>query len=560
MTAPNWLAQSNRAATLFDQGKFDEARELAESALRENPNCAMAHQVIGLIHVRKGRPYEAIGVLERALSLQPDLVAAHCNLGLAWSQLGELQRGMREYEKALLLQPGHPFTRFNRALTLLKQGNYREGWPEYEWRWLTGQVARPNIPRPRWDGSPLDGRAILLHTEQGIGDTLQFLRFLPQLKQQAVRVVFACQTSLHALLKHLPDVDEWFPIDVPGDICFDWYSPLQSLPALLRLDSEAAIPRDVPYVTADPKRIACWKPRLEEIDGFKVGLCWQGSPTFTSDALRSIPLSQFEPLAEVPGVALVSLQKGPGTEQAKQHGQRLGLIVFDDLDADAPFVDTAAVMQHLDLVVTSDTAIAHLAGALARPVWLLVSTASHWTWLTERSDSPWYPTMRIFRQPTLGDWPAVFHQVAGELTRLVQGGVRVSDRDEPDLTLRIPVSAGELIDKITILQIKAERISDDSKLENVRRELDLLTGVAAECIPDSPEIQESTEELKQINAALWDIEDEIRCCEASQDFGERFIQLARSVYHTNDRRAAVKRRINDRLGSLLVEEKSYTGP
>ncbi len=303
---------------------------------------------------------------------------------------------------------------FNRGTVMLKQGRYREGWLEYEWRVSCGLVQWPAIPRPRWDGCPLEGRSILIHTEQGLGDVLQFLRFLPELARRGARIVFACQKALHAFLRPLACVEEWFPIDEPGAITFEMYSSLLSLPALLGIE-EATIPREVPYVAADPARVEKWRPRVQGLAGFKVGLCWHGSPTFKGNHLRSIPLERFAPLAAVPGVTLVSLQKGTGVEQIEANRGSVPVVLLDELDRDGTFVDTAAVMQHLDLVITSDTSIAHLAGALGRPVWVLLATGCDWRWLAGRSDSPWYPTMRLFRQKAFGEWEGVFAEVAAAL-------------------------------------------------------------------------------------------------------------------------------------------------
>jgi hypothetical protein len=417
MRMPDWLACVQQAEQLFDKQQLDEAAELAERALRMNTAAAPASQLLGLVALERCRPHESIPRLKRALALQPDLVHSHNGLGRCYYALGELDRALHHFNTALFLQPGYAFAHFNRALVWLKQGRYKEGWAEYEWRWACGLVKRTEVPCPRWDGSLLEGRSLFIHTEQGIGDVLQFVRFLRPLKALASRVVLACQKPLHTLLRSLPYVDEWFPIDEPAKITFDLYSPLLSLPGLLNID-EQTIPRDVPYISADPDRVERWGRRTKELPGYKVGLCWQGSPTFKTDSLRSISLEHFAPLARVPSVSLISLQKGAGIEQIERSREQVPLQVFDDLDRDAALVDTAALMQHLDLVITSDTAIAHLAGALGRPIWVLLPVGCDWRWLTDRADSPWYPNMRLFRQKTFGDWSGVFQEAATALIRI----------------------------------------------------------------------------------------------------------------------------------------------
>ena len=379
--------------------------------MRLNTRAAPAHQLLGLVALERDRPDESIPYLRRALALCPDLVHLHNGLGRCYYLLGELDRALQSYNTAIFLQPGYAFAHFNRALTWLKQGRYREGWAEYEWRWDCGVVKRTQVPCPRWDGSPLEGRSIFIHTEQGIGDVLQFVRLLRPIKAMSGRVVLACQKRLHALLRSLPYVDEWFPVDEPGQITFDLYCPLMSLPGLLGIE-ETTIPRDVPYISAEPQRLERWGRRIGELPGFKVGLCWQGSPTFKTDSLRSIALEHFAPLADIPSLTLISLQKGAGTEQIGANSKRIAFRTFEDLDQDAVFVDSAAVIQHLDLVLTADTAVAHLAGAMGRPVRVLLPFGCDWRWLSDRSDSPWYPTMRLFRQKSFGNWSGVFQEVA----------------------------------------------------------------------------------------------------------------------------------------------------
>jgi tetratricopeptide (TPR) repeat protein len=409
----DWLRQAEER---FDQKRLDEALELAQRVLRAEPGCGPAHQVLGLVASDRDRPLEAIPLLARAVAMQPDLAPAHNGLGRNYYILGEIEQALHHTNVALSIQPEHAPAHFNRAMIWLKQGRYADGWLEYEWRWPCKIVARPKIPLPRWDGSPLNSRSILVHTEQGLGDVLQFMRFLPELRRRGGRVVLACQKKLHAVLRSIDGVDEWFPIDEPGPITFQVYAPLLSLPALLGVgEPEIRRAGARPYLAADPERIEKWRPQLAALPGFKVGLCWQGNPTFKSDVHRSLPLAHFSPLARMAGVTLVSLQHGAGTEQIQPSRSRVPLHVLDNLDHDAPLVDRAAVISQLDLVITSDTSIAHLAGALGRPVWVLLGKGADWRWLIDRTDSPWYPTARLFRQRTFGGWSGVMIEVAEAL-------------------------------------------------------------------------------------------------------------------------------------------------
>jgi hypothetical protein len=357
-----------------------------------------------------------------------------------------------------------------------------------------------------------------------------------------------CPPRLHRLLSSLGGVR--LIAERQESERFDAQIAVSSLPRAFatRLDS---VPAAAPYLAPEPERAQKWAARIGDA-GFRVGIVWQGNPNPEVDMARSIPLVAFAPLTGIPGVRMISLQKGSGVEQLAElpAGMRIETL-GDDFDAgpDA-FVDTAAAMMALDLVVTCDTSVAHLAGALARPTWVALKQDAEWRWLRDRDDSPWYPTLRLFRQTRRGDWSDVFAAMASELEKLVPSG-------GAGRTIDIPGAVGELIDKIAILNIKARRIADLNKLVNVRRELALLTAKLDETGIDRDSLSPLEAELAAVNEKLWDVEDEIRLCEKAGDFGQQFVALARAVYVTNDRRAAIKREINRRCNSAIVEEKHY---
>jgi hypothetical protein len=299
----------------------------------------------------------------------------------------------------------------------LLQGDFERGWPAYEARLHLPGVL-PQLSLPRWAGEPLAGRRLLLLAEQGFGDTFQFLRYVRLLKQQGAEIVLAVQAPLRRLLASHPDVDELVLLNAPTTWprC-DSYLPLLSAPAALRTNL-STIPRDVPYLWADPGLTAEWRRELAGIEGFKIGIGWQCLRNFPSDEERAIPLAQFAPLASLPGVRLISLQKGLGSEQIATVDFPL-LDFSDRLDeAAGAFMDTAALIGSVDLVVTSDTAIAHLAGALGAPVWVALQLVPNWRWMLKRDDSPWYPSMRLFRQTAAGQWPDVFERIAQAVQKL----------------------------------------------------------------------------------------------------------------------------------------------
>ena len=315
---------------------------------------------------------------------------------------------------------------------------------------------------------------------------------------------------------------------------YDVQAPLMSLPALCGTTTLMAVPAEVPYVRVDPGRIESWRRRLGDENGLRIGVVWQGNPRHPWDRHRSAPLASLEPLGRAAGVRLFSLQKGPGREQIGEVAGRFAVVdLGGELDEDGgAFLDTAAVMQSLDLVVSVDTAAAHLAGALGVPVWLALSRIADWRWLRERADTPWYPSMRLFRQKELGDWRTVFAGMAGELERF--SATRRPSRIE------VTVVPGELIDRITILEIKAERLVGCEKFAAVRTELDALRQARDRSIALSQELARLTAELRAVNESLWDSEDGLRLCERRVEFGPEFIELARSVYRQNDRRSGAQ--------------------
>lgn len=505
-------ALNNLANSLWPQGRFDEAADCCRQALARRANFAEAHHVLGVVLMKQQDLDAAIKSFDEALRLKPDLAEAHLDAAMAF----------------------------------LLAGNFERGWQEYEWRLkCKGYMLRP-FTHPVWDGQDVTGKTVLILPEQGFGDKIQFIRYARMVKERGAKVIFACPDALHPLLRACPGVDQIIaPSSSPT---FDFLVPVMSLPLAFRTTLDN-IPATVPYLPTDAALVEKWRNELRRIDGFKIGIAWQGSTKHPEDRHRSIALERFEPLANVAGVRLISLQKGPGSEQVRQVG-------FDVLDLGArldeqtgPFLDSAAVMKCLDLVIAADTSLAHLAGALGVPVWVALSFAPDWRWMLERRDTPWYPTMRLFRQPHFGDWDAVFEDMASALTSLVAGRPRSA-------TVMLETAPGELMDKITIAEIKKARINDEDKLRNVAVELEALTRARSE-LPSSQRLDQLVADLKKTNEALWQVEDDIRDCERAGDFGSRFIALARSVYRHNDRRAALKRQINELLGSRLIEEKSY---
>jgi tetratricopeptide (TPR) repeat protein len=417
-------ALNNLGSALNDLGEPGEALACYRKALELNPDYAEALSNLGNTLRAQGELDEALACHHRALALEPGNAIAHTNLGATLHDLGKYDEALSCFRKALELEPDIAATHWNLALILLLRGDLAAGFEFYEKRFEGTEnngLATANdtlaklAAKPRWqgEGEDLQGKTLLVWTEQGLGDTLMMLRYLPLLKQKgAGKILVSCQDAVTRIMQTLPDVSRVIGNGEPFPLAaFDCHCPMMSLPYLFgtRLEN---IPNAVPYISVPPDMSKKWSPRLEAIKDLKVGLVWAGSKTQKKDFLRSIPLQRFAPLLAVPGVQFISLQKGEAIRDA---------ALMDWMEECADFLDTAALVQQLDLVISVDTAVAHLTGALGKPVWLLNRYESEWRWLLQREDSPWYPTMRIFRQPALHDWESVIAQVAEELKNIVAG-------------------------------------------------------------------------------------------------------------------------------------------
>lgn len=407
--------RSNRGVLLQEMGRIDEALADHDRALAADPTYAQGHYNRGNALQALDRLDEAVSAYDTCIKLLPTFAPAYSNKADALRDLGRFDVALASYEQALSLAPDLPDARFNRALVFLLLGRFEEGLSDYEWRWQRGdlQKHRRSFRAALWLGQEsLAGKTILLHAEQGLGDTLQFCRYAQMVSALGARVIMECPRALVPLLKTLPGVDILL---AAGDVLphFDFHCPLASLPLTLKT-SLHCVPAPILYLYPQPERIRRWSQGLGQ-EGLRIGVCWQGQPS-QIDQGRSFPLKMLKPLSEIPGVRLISLHKGAGEAQLQDLPPGMTVQTLGPhFDKDGAFLDTAAVMKHCHLVVTSDTAIAHLAGALGVPVWVALKFVPDWRWLLHRSDSPWYPTMRLFRQSAPGDWGPVFAAMAAEL-------------------------------------------------------------------------------------------------------------------------------------------------
>jgi len=419
--APDFASACANLGYLLDQrGEQGEAEACYRRALALDPLQAQTHLNLGALLTCQKRFPAAEAAYSQALLIDPHFTAAWSNLGVLYAYMKREDQAEQCYRQALELDPDYAKARFNLSYLLLRQGRFDEGWACFEARdWHAPLAARMTCPR--WQGEDLAGKSILILYEGGHGDMIQFGRYVPALKARgAASITLLCHPALKVLFTTLDGADEVIPFDqaFPAEKG-DYWIPLLSLPHLngTRLDS---IPAAIPYLHPDAERVARWSPLLPR-EGMRVGLIWKGSPLHENDADRSLPtLDLLSSLGTVPGVSYVSLQKGTGEDEAKRPPPAPPLVDLGSKMED--FADAAAIMAGLDLVISVDSAMAHLAGALGKPCWLLLPDfKTDWRWLKERTDSPWYPgTLRLFRQKTRGDWATVIAEVRAALEGLAQ--------------------------------------------------------------------------------------------------------------------------------------------
>ena len=553
-----------------EQGELTSAITSYNTALQLNPNFLDAHNNLGLALQEQGELSAAIASYKTALQINPNFLDAHNNLGLALQEQGDLSAASASFNKALRLKPNNPETHWNYSLTMLLGGDYKNGWEKYEWR--TTKDKDPSMPHalPKcsyWNGEPaLDKTSqLLLVTEQGLGDTLQFMRYANALRKQGALVSICAQPILHTLIQASGIDQSPLTPQQANQVREGQWIQLLSVPKYLEVSPDNPVINE-PYIKTTDELLSKWSSTLEAEQRPIIGINWQGNPKTEKTGLRgrSIALEAFAPITGGRQISLLSLQKGFGSEQLKGCSFKESFVNCQDQINDTwDFLETAAIIANCDLVITSDTSVAHLAGGMGKATWLLLHKVPDWRWGLAGQTTFWYPSMRLFRQTESGNWNEVMERVAEELLRHFGSNheatqpakaPKQASKAEPIQTILAPISLGELIDKITILQIKTQHLQGTA-LANVTKELDALetTFKSLQLNIDTALIQR----LKEINEELWQIEDAIRDQEHQMSFGETFIRLARSVYQQNDRRSAIKKEINTTYSSAFVEEKSY---
>ncbi|HEY2009178.1 MAG TPA: tetratricopeptide repeat-containing glycosyltransferase family protein [Rhizomicrobium sp.] len=408
------LAHTNRGSALAGLNRFADALESFDRAIALDGTSALAHSNRGNALHKLERFEEALESHDRAVALAPALAHVHLSRGQTLAELGRIHEALEAYDKALSLDPQSAEAQFDRATTLLILGRFREGWQAYEGRRRRVTTDAFHAQgRPQWTGrQDIAGKTLFIEGEQGLGDMIQFCRYARLCADKGAHVILTARESQLRLIESLdPRIEVRPQASPPAE--FDYHVPLMSLPLAFNVP-EDGFTAATPYLRAEPRRVERWRQRLGS-EGLKIGICWQGGP---ANPARSFPLAALAPIALHRGVRLISLQKGKGSEQ----------LAAASIPVEAPgegydagpdaFLDAAAVIEAVDLVISCDTAIAHLAGALARPVWVALKFAPDWRYMTGRDDSPWYPTMRLFRQQQRGDWQSVFAKMAAALDQL----------------------------------------------------------------------------------------------------------------------------------------------
>jgi tetratricopeptide (TPR) repeat protein len=410
---PDYVEAYNQlGAALASLERFDEALASYDHAIELDPEYEEAFYNRGVALQTIERYEEAVVSYDRAIALRPDYPEALKNRGMVLQAIARYGEALADYDSALALRPDHAPTHFSKGACLLLSGDLAHGWQEYEWRLRLPEMQQGwrEFPQPFWRGEePIAGKTILVHAEQGLGDTIQFCRLVAPLAARGALVVLEVPRPLGRLLVSFPGTVQTL---VRGDPLppFDLHCPLLSLPAALGTTFETIPP--APYVATEPGLAAVWRRRLEALPGLRVGVVWAGGPGMGTDSRRSMTLDRLAPLTAVSGVSFVSLQKGLAAAEVLE---RRGAPLYDFTEELEDFADTAALVAGLDLVISVDTSVAHLAGAMGKPLWLLARFDACWRWLRGRDDSPWYPTARLFRQVSPGDWGSALSRVAAAL-------------------------------------------------------------------------------------------------------------------------------------------------
>ena len=398
---------------LHQQGKHQEAIELLKKAIYIKPNIAIYHGNLAMAYQSLGNEEDSSIHFNKALEIDPKYDNAHLanyNLGIDLAEKGKFSEAIKHYNKAIELSPNIADSHWNKSLILLLRGEFKNAWANYEYRFKKqNPTDSREFGKSKWKGQHLNNRKILIATEQGFGDSIQFIRYLPLVKEKGGHVIFECKKELISLFNNFPGINQLVEKDnnIPLNVEYDYYIHLMSLPGIFNTTIKA-IPNKIPYLKANPSLQKNLSSKFQT-DKLKIGIAWAGNPEQENDKNRSATLDIFKPLKKIPNIRLFSLQVGKPSEQLNDPE------IIDLSPHIKDFADTATLIENLDLIISIDTSVAHLAGAMGKPTWVLLTKIPDWRWLLNRTDTPWYPTMKLFRQKIKGSWEPVITEICSNI-------------------------------------------------------------------------------------------------------------------------------------------------
>jgi len=569
---PSLLEISLALARIYnEQHKFQGAIDALEESLEIHSNDIALLFELANSYNMVNRIEEALEIYKRLEIRYPNRPAILYNIAYTLKKLGRLDESFPYYDKVLQLNPTHAEAHFSRGLAYIVVGDFEKGFKDYEWRWKRPkQGSYRTYPEPRWDGSDLDGKTIFLHAEQGLGDTFQFIRYARIAKEKGGIVIAGVQKPLVKLLSLCPYIDQVVALDEKPP-AFDLHAPLMSLPYILKTTIDT-VPTDIPYLYADPTLVEHWNKTLLSSDkNIKVGICWQGNNKYSTPmlratvALKSIEINKLNPLGAVPGVSIYSLQKTTGTDQLKTLPPEFTIHTFgDDFDeSNGRFMDTIAVIKNLDLIITVDTSIGHLAAALGKPTWVILPNPPDWRWMLECDNTPWYPTMRLFRQPTPGDWESVIEEVAQELKKYVSQIQQVDQNNQEDYAIQDeqPILAkdrsikttkqetkkeynwAKALHNLSMITITLENVTDETAKKELLAKQDNLLNDTQKILTSGTIIQ-LNKDLMEINKRLWRTGNILRGLVERSPLDNQFVNCVTTFHMLSELQKNVLQKIN----------------
>ncbi|MEX0849547.1 MAG: tetratricopeptide repeat protein [Candidatus Dependentiae bacterium] len=572
--------------------RFEEAIEQLRIATQKNPySNTYKLELANALHLIDGS-WEALQLYEKILEQNPNNHHVLYNFGYTLKKMGYIERALEVYDRVLEKNPDYALARFSRSITYLTLEDWYHGWPEYEWRWTAYNESPKKFDCPVWDGCDIAGQRILIYAEQGLGDTIQFVRYAELIKNLGAYVIVQTQEPLKDLLKLCPYIDEVYARGEPLPQ-FDTHIAMMSLPMVFKTEIETT-PDNVPYIFAKPELVAYWADQLKDDHNFKIGICWQGNPNYRTQFLRqavagkSMHVNEFAPIARLNGVSLYNLQKMGGEEQLKELADDIVIRSFGpDLDSEhGRFMDTVAIMKNLDLIITIDTGTCHVAAALGVPTWNLLPNPADWRWMLDRNDTPWYNNMRLFKQPKPGDWAGAIEKCKQALIPILRGEKTVEQVTAKKGRIKQlrPYQAMNQIDyeassekkdanrsvhemntqQFTFDPIKSSatspvayhEIQKTKAPQQTYKTSDVYQKAMQKLTKEHPEVQQFMEQRQEemnlntltskliaINKQLWQLDNELKETDASV-FNDKFVELANKIAATVQHKQYIKHHIS----------------